>query len=435
MRKWPLYSIKLFLSIFFSALLIPSIAQVTFDKGYIIDNEGKKIECHIKNKDRLLNPLTFQYKLSEDEQPKEVSVQDVKEVEIYNYARYVSTLVEIDTSISTINHYSSSRAPEWRKKTIFLKVLVDGKASLYSYRSPDFIRFFFKTEANPSIRQLIYKEYTTSTGSIGENVIFKQQLFSEVNCGNIQRTRFERMNYRLDELKEHFIKYDKCMGGDEVSKKEVQSTPYVKRNVLNFTIAPGFNSSSLTVNNENYAGYDADLGGGSYFRLGLQIEYVLPFERNKWSVFIEPTYQTYNSSKEYYNSQLLGHSYTATVDYSSFEFPLGVRRYFFLKGSSKIFLNVFFVPNATQLSNSSLVYNVTYQNILSSGTTTETEATVSLASSSTFGAGIGCSGRLLSLEVRYYGSTDLTADDSRGFVTSYRRLAIIVGFRFLSIKK
>lgn len=415
------FSTKLFLSILFSALLAPAIAQVTFDKGYIIDKDGKKIECLIENKDRTVTPLNFKYKLFEDEHLQQASVNDVKEVEIYNYSHYVSATVQMDTSGSVIYRYSPSKAPEWRKKTIFLKVLTEGKATLYYYESIDFIRFFFKTEANPSIRQLVYKEYRTSDLSIGENVTFRQQLLVEVNCGNMRKSHFEQMNYRMDELKKHFIKYNACMGGGEVTKTEVQNAPYVKRDVFNFSIAPGFNFSSFSVRNSKYPGYDVDLDGGSYFRLGLQMEYVFPFNRNKWSFFIEPTTQAYHGSSEYYNKG--GTTRTATADYSSIEFPVGFRYYMYLKGGAKIFLTGFSLPVAATLSKPALVYNTT------GGT-----LTISLAPDVVVGAGMGISGRVVSAELRYYGRADLAANDA-DFIASYNRTALIVAFRILSIKK
>ena len=53
-----------------TVLAVNSNAQVNFDKGYFIDNNGQKTECLIKNADRGNNPSSFEYKLSESSEPK-----------------------------------------------------------------------------------------------------------------------------------------------------------------------------------------------------------------------------------------------------------------------------------------------------------------------------------------------------------------------------
>ncbi len=73
-----------------------------------------------------------------------------------------------------------------------------------------------------------------------------------------------------------------------------------------------------------------DLSFGSKIspRLGLELEYILPFNNNRWSILLEPTYQSY-----------AGNESEIALKYSSLEIPFGVRRYFFLKKESTLFIN------------------------------------------------------------------------------------------------
>lgn len=67
-------------------------------------------------------------------------------------------------------------------------------------------------------------------------------------------------------------------------------------------------------------------------RLGLEAEFILPFNRDKWSIIVEPTYQNYKSETD-------ANEEKTSVDYKSIELPLGVRHYFFLNKRSKLFVN------------------------------------------------------------------------------------------------
>jgi hypothetical protein len=43
-----------------------SYAQITFEKGYFINNSGDRTECFIKNIDWRDNPTKFEYKMQID---------------------------------------------------------------------------------------------------------------------------------------------------------------------------------------------------------------------------------------------------------------------------------------------------------------------------------------------------------------------------------
>jgi len=68
------------------------------------------------------------------------------------------------------------------------------------------------------------------------------------------------------------------------------------------------------------------------FRAGIEAEFILPFNKNKWAIIVEPTYQ-------YYKSEIVGTTKVAKADYKSIEFPFGIRHYYFFNKNSKIFIN------------------------------------------------------------------------------------------------
>src|SRR5690606_27529725 len=112
-----------------------------------------------------------------------------------------------------------------------------------------------------------------------------------------------------------------------------------KGHSFNLNIRPRLNSSSLSISNNNFKtiNFDNELA----FGIGLEAEFILPFNKNKWAIAIEPTYQNYKSEK-----------IIANIDYSSIEIPVSLRHYFFINKNSKIFLNASFVLDFS--SNSSV---------------------------------------------------------------------------------
>src|SRR5690606_35362636 len=104
---------------------------------------------------------------------------------------------------------------------LFLKVLVKGKASLYSYQENSLFRYFFETESI-EITQLIYKKFTYSTidgiyredNKIGENNQFRQQLFDVLKCDEISKEYYEKIKYRKNDLTKFFVKYNQCENAD-----------------------------------------------------------------------------------------------------------------------------------------------------------------------------------------------------------------------------
>ena len=131
---------------------LSSFSQITFEKAYFIDNNGLKTECLIKNSDWVNNPVNFEFKLSADDTPKTMDVSSVKEFGIYNFSRYVSADVKIDRSKTKQTELTRLKDPEWSDERLFLKVLIDGKATLYYYQDFYHTRFFYSVD-NSQIEQ------------------------------------------------------------------------------------------------------------------------------------------------------------------------------------------------------------------------------------------------------------------------------------------
>ena len=317
--------------LFFGLILyLNSYSQITFEKGYFINNSGEKIDCLIKNLDWDNSPNRIEYKLSESSEEDILNLESVKEFGLYNnISKYISINVNIDRSSDNLRDLSDSKNPVFNKEQLFLKVLVEGKASLYSYKNWDLVRFFFSTDSL-EFEQLIYKKYNVSQNTVGKNNSFRQQLFSELKCENITLKKIKSLDYDQSNLLNIFTKYNECANSEFVQYGE----KIEKGDLFNLSIRPGINSSSLSVYNISGTSFaDADFDNKLSMRLGFEAEFIMPFNRNKWAVIIEPTFQYYKSEKD------LPFNLVAYADYKSIQIPIGLRHYFFLNNNSKIFIN------------------------------------------------------------------------------------------------
>lgn len=325
-----------------------SSAQIVFEKGYFIDEADKRIECLIKNVDWKDNPTEFQYKISEASEIRSAAIQQVKEFAILGASRYVRARVKIDRSSDEVEKMSLDRNPVFEDDVLFLLVLIDGKATLYAYQQGNTIRFFFKT-SETEIQQLIYKRYRTAEGQIGQNNTFKQQILMNLKCQDITANDAEKVGYNKSSMENMFVKYNKCSNPTYVNSEKKE-----KRDLFNFTVRLGLNVSSLSVTEASSFSKSVDFGTKFNPRFGLEAEFIMPFNKNKWAITLEPTYQYFKAEETMEAPFIIGGVLVANVEYQSVELPVMLRYYFFLKNESKLYLNTGFVMDSP--INSTLVY-------------------------------------------------------------------------------
>jgi len=384
--------------IFFLILLSASaFGQIKFEKGYLIDNKNQKIECSIKNVDWKNNPSEFHYKLDGSDEIKTGDIKSVKEFGIYGFSKYIKADVKVDRSKVLLSDLTYGKNPIWSQEKLFLKVLIAAKASLYHYEDGNLSLFFYSI-SDSTINQLVHKKYLVDASTkdlVATNNYFRQQLWSSVRCKTTKLYRVEKINYNKKELEQYFNEYNNCEGGSKVIS-EIEG----ERNIFNIKITPGINHSSMKLVDFNPS---FDYTPAINPRLGLEFEYILPYNKNKWSLLFEPTYQQLSVEK----------SGATKINYSSIEFPLGLRHYFFLNENSKIFLNGLYIPRPTYNFDSQI--NTPYGNL-------------QIKNLASFAFGAGFESNRISLEVRYYGSRPI-ATNYVYFSAEYRRLSLIVGYK------
>ncbi len=321
-----------------TCLLLVSAAcfsQKNFLKGYYIDNSGKKIDCFIKNSDWKYNPDIFEVKINSDETPREISISEAKEFAIEGFSKYIRETVEIDDSKGE-PYYSSSKEPNFIKSTIFLKVLIEGKNSLYRYENNEFPERFFYRFDSQDIKQLIYKKYFKDNFSdLYLNDSYKRQLALNAQC-ETENSKIESLNYRDGELMDYFKKINACQGDNsykEISKRE--------KGEIKFKAVVNLSSNNLNLNfqNGNIAG-NYDMEHKMTFGFGFEIEAILAFNNKNWAVFAEPTYNnSYTSSIDIYKPMYVYPNYLVSAKYSYIQIPIGLKRNISFKNNSKLYVS------------------------------------------------------------------------------------------------
>ncbi|MDQ6529019.1 outer membrane beta-barrel protein [Flavobacterium sp. LHD-85] len=333
---------KTFLLILFLYCTL-SNAQISFEKGYFISKNGTRTECFIRNLDWKNNPTDFKYKSQiSDNDYKTETIANVQEFGIDNTVTFKRAKVKMDRSSDNLDKLSETGQPVWEENTLFLRLLVQGEATLYSYTEGNLIRYFYETKSIP-LEQLTYLKYTLtkgdkSTGELRENDYYKQQLNNNVRSANTTDSEITNLKYKKADLTRYFLKYNNT---DNRTKNNVISKS--SEGHFHLKITPELSFISGSMNDGDSPSIDVNLDSNTNFKIGLEAEYLLPFNKNKWSLFLNPAYQKYETTKQYSRPGLFAGSPSITrnieVKYTSIQVPIGLRYYFLINNNSKVFIN------------------------------------------------------------------------------------------------
>ncbi|MCK5442772.1 MAG: hypothetical protein KAJ23_12855, partial [Maribacter sp.] len=175
--------------------------------------------------------------------------------------------------------------------------------------------------------------------------------------------------------------------------------------IFNLSIRPGVNISSLLINN------GTEYGSKASPRLGLEAEFVLPFNKNKWSILVEPTYRDYQNEATVSPLDWVAPS-SLKVDYPSIEFAIGIRHYIFLNDKSKIFVTGYMLNDME----------------MDAMVSAPRDLTINPLSNFAGGFGYKYNGKV-SLEFRYDGYRELLR--LNGIQSKFRNISLILGYTFL----
>lgn len=368
-------------------------AQIRFERAYFINNEGEKVECWIKNSDWHENPNSFVYRLAEEGANKMASIEDIQEFGIYNFSKYIRAKVDIDRSSGDMSKMDYFGNAVFHQEELFLKVLLEGEATLYQYTDGDLNLFFFQTPTQ-NIQQLVYKKYIVDPNTIASNVAFRTQLAEQLTCGQNQPRRIQELNYYKSGLVKYFSAYHQC--------KNLSFTNYdakVKRDLFNLRVTSGLSFSDFI-----FVGVDG-FAQKATPRLGLDLEFVLPFNQSKWAFWVEPNLQSFFATESIRND-------LTSINYRALELPVGLRHYFYLNEDLRFSLSAAY---AFEFSFNSAMNRIDGQKY-------------DLNGGNVFAGGAGMAYKRFNAELRWYDKKDLLRNYPF-LESSLSKVALVLGWK------
>jgi hypothetical protein len=311
-------------------LHLACFAQIDFQPGYYIRNDGTKISCLIKDHGWVNNPMNIVCKSSPEAAPVTIGMESILEFGVGS-SKYQRFDVDVEISGDAIDELSSSPVPKYRHETALLKLLVEGRANLYLYQKKRLTRYFFRLNgAAPT--PLVSKQYRDRDGFAHANQEYIKLLADSLNCSAPDFPDPTMVRFEVKSLTRFFVAYNNC-----VRSAYTDYWTRAGKSVFHLHIRPGVDLSGFTVtDNSNQFPSKHSYGSEASFRIGVEGEFILPVNRNKWSVILEPVYRSYHSSSG-------GPDFN--VDFKAIQLQMGARYYLFISSQTKLFLTAALCSN------------------------------------------------------------------------------------------
>lgn len=371
-------------------------AQITYEKGYFIDNDNNRTECYIKNIDWRTSPSGISYRSTSDANSKEVSISEIREFYIYDTEHYYKRFnLSIDKTVVTDFNDDSRKLKYEDNVVIFLRVLVEGDANLYEFPGS---RIFFYNTSKIDIQQLEYKVYISEESIKKENTDYQKKLYETLKCDKFSTDRFLKIEYNREDLINLFSDYNECQDAD-YKTYQINQTPFVFS--VNATLGVNFTSLETDytlLSFDSSEKFDSQV----IFTPGIELELALPFNKNKWAVFVGASYHYYKESKEdvVIMDTNLG---DLTFEYSYLEIPMGIKHYMYLNSEYKLYLSAALAPILHLSNNNDEPFE---RNDEVQGEITFQEKNSSKNSAYIFGVGINIMSKY-SIGLNYYASKEI----------------------------
>jgi hypothetical protein len=331
----------------------------------------------------------------------------VREFAVTGGLKYIGREVQMDQAGTDETNPASSLEPDFTRQTLFLEVLIEGRASLFVYDQPHNTRYFYSTDTVP-LNQLIFRYYRLPSDEliiIRTNTLFRQQLWKNIPRKEEDITFYEKIEYEKNDLKKYVIGYNAGNGYPFVVYARKKESPE-----FSLRVTPGLSIGTVKVKDENKESLFT-IPARYSFRAGLETELMFPYTNRKVALVLEPTYYSFVGSEYYW-----GRYYDVTLH--TIEFPIGVRYYMYLTHDIRIFLNALYVPSLSAEIHSEINWG---------------EAVYTVQTRLCMAAGAGVGWKRFGLEFRMYTPHDLCYG-SNFFYEKFSRMEVVAGFRLFSIK-
>lgn len=389
-------------------------SQIRFESGYIVTTNNQKIICLIKNGDWRNTPESFDYRISEDAATQKATTNNTTEVSVAGQT-FTRFTVNMDRSSDELSSISTNSEPILSRETVFLKLLVKGDACLYKYYDAISLRYFYTTNVTYEPVALTYKMYRGENNKILYNKTYKSALQKLMSSKVADPQLYKNLDYKDKDMIALFRKYNGL-----TEESTINTTPVLKGKLH---LKVGAEARMISLEADFMASVSSNYKFDSKVipAFGAEVEWIMPFNRNKWGLFFAPYYHTYKNS----GTKTFGTG-NSTVEnkwsarYTAVELNLGGRYYMYLSEDARIFLNGGFVFSKG-FNDSGLNYTRTLD-----GTTTLSVQAFTKQQSSFF-AGVGFAYKNISGEIRYHGKHSINGGYG-GWASEYGGVGLLIQY-------
>ncbi|MCU4166107.1 hypothetical protein [Carboxylicivirga caseinilyticus] len=213
------------------------LAQSEFTKGFYINKEGNADSCYIQVEQWRDIPAFFLIKTHLDSMPEKVYSNQIDELVIGESYKFKSEKVEVDNK-----YLSGNQIRRIKNDSLFLRVVVEGEASLFMAGVDDNVTFWYSFN-HGDLKLLKYRKYISSNGKEMEDYSFKSQIQADFKCEAIGLSDIIKLKYDQKALTNFFISYnDNC--SEEQQQKYFSNTAKQAKRV---TLSPKIGLSRFSM--------------------------------------------------------------------------------------------------------------------------------------------------------------------------------------------
>ncbi|MCL3780920.1 hypothetical protein EMN47_11055 [Prolixibacteraceae bacterium JC049] len=311
-------------------LLLPGylLAQIKFTPGYVITSKNERKQCLLLNTGIEHSGGKYIYKLHKDSASNPVEVEQIKAFGVDDGSQFIRHKVKLDISGSTIKNLKDTlNHAQWQEGHVFLEEMIASKAASLYYFTYEGNDFFFYKKGVSKIQHLIFKKYELEissglTSQIFYDNRFKEQLKLNMPCA----MKTSGLSYTRKSLMRYFKTY--------IREQNIDINTEVKEQKGKFKVQLAFlsNSSSFKLE-EKQTMLSYDFGSENSISFGIGAEYLFPFNRNKWGLFVEGNYVDCSFSFSSSNTP-----FASELSYKHIDIPVGLIHYFNLSDDLRLYV-------------------------------------------------------------------------------------------------
>jgi hypothetical protein len=234
-----------------------SNAQSNYRKGFILTDNGNNITGWIDYRQWEKNPRTIKVKSdSLSDITKTYSVKEIAAFEIPGFDRYVRAVVSIDQTPENINELKEDITYGAMTDTVFLRVLLKSKISLYEWVGPK-VHFYIKEDGKDYVELLNKYFLSGSTGKLSTSGEYKNQLIQFTDKSQKPETLLSAIDKARYKEADIFKIVEKLNGQTneavvyKIAKPKQNSSPFIGAGLVYSSLK--FTGAATPVSGLNYS--------------------------------------------------------------------------------------------------------------------------------------------------------------------------------------